>query len=128
MKASDFLDDDDRYNPGQEDEDILFEMSNFNHKVTGLPHNIEVWVRTDPVNHGHNRYRVKILKDGRWSGIFTVGQDSHLVKNINDKLSQREQTEIKNWISSVSSLIIQLIDGKLDSYRFGEEVKKALNS
>lgn len=34
MKARDFLDDEDRYNPGQDDDDISNKMSTFDHKIT----------------------------------------------------------------------------------------------
>lgn len=63
MKASNFLDDDDRYNTNQEDDDILYEMSNFSSYVTGLPNNIVLWVKSDPGEHGHSRYRLKVKKN-----------------------------------------------------------------
>ena len=47
------------------DEDFLYEMSNFSSKITGLPQNLQIWVRTDLQNHGHNRYRIKIRKNGQ---------------------------------------------------------------
>ena len=128
MKLSDFIDDEDRYNLGQLDEDILFEMSNFRSRVTGLPANIELWVRSDPVNHGHNRYRVKILKDRQWAAIYAVSQNPELIKNINNALSISENNEIIEFIKKVSSLIIQLIDSKIDTGEFEYEVVKLRGS
>jgi hypothetical protein len=128
MKLSDFIDDEDRYNLGQLDEDILFEMSNFRSRVTGLPANIELWVRSDPVNHGHTRYRVKILKDRQWAAIYSVSQNPELIKNINNTLSISENNEIIEFIKKVSSLIIQLIDSKIDTGEFEYEVVKIRGS
>lgn len=104
--------------------DELFEMSNFSSRTTGLPSNITVWCRTDSFDHGHNRYRIKITKDNEWAGIFTVGQDSKFVKNINNSLSSSEINTIKQWINIYSSLIIGLIDGKLDTSEFSIELQK----
>lgn len=109
-------------------EDELYEMSHYKSKITGLPSNIEVWVRTDPQDHGHSRYRVKIKKDREYAGIFLVGKNASLVKDINNTLRQREINEIEEWISNYSSLIISLIDDKIDSAEFGMEVQKLRNS
>jgi hypothetical protein len=125
MKTSEFFDDNDRYAPDQSDEDILYEMSMFRARVTGLPTNIELWVRSDPVNHGHNRYRIKILKDRAWAGIYTVGQDPKLVKDINQTLTSDEDRKIKQFVKEFSSVIIELIDCKLDTGEFEYEVLKA---
>ena len=104
--------------------DELFEMSNFSSRTTGLPSNITVWCRTDPLNHGHDRYRIKVTKDNKWAGIFTVGQEPKLVKNINNDLSVGEVSTIQEWIKQYSSLIIELIDGKLDTAEFSFEIQK----
>lgn len=124
MKVNEFLDDDDRYNTGQTDGDILFEMSNFRSRVTGLPSNIEIWTRTDPVNHGHNRHRVKVLKDKQWAAIYTVGQTPKCVKNINQTINTSEDAKIVNFISTYSSLLVSLIDDKIDTGEFEYEVLK----
>ena len=127
MKASDFLDDDDRYNVGQDDDDILFEMSNFRSNDTGLPSNIEIWVRSDPITHQHNRYRIKVLKDKQWAAIFTVGSNPVVVKNINQSLLLSEHRLITNWIKTYSSLIIGLIDSKYSTGEFTQELHKLRN-
>lgn len=105
----------------------LFEMSNFSSKTTGLPSNIIVWCRTDLLNHGHNKYRVKITKDRLCLAIFTVGDQPRMVKNINNSLSDSEESIITDWIKSYSSLIIGLIDGKLDTAEFSYEIQKIRN-
>lgn len=105
-------------------EDDLFEMSQFDYKVTGLPSNIVVWVRSDPIDHGHNKYRVKILKDNEWSAIYTVSSNPTQIKNINNSIKGSEDVLIKQFIVSYHSLIIQLIDCKIDTYELGFQLKK----
>jgi len=108
----------------QINEDSLYEMSNFHSNTTGLPKNIVLWVKTDSNEYGHSKYRVKIKKNKKWSAIYTVGQNPDRVKNIDDKLSGFEQSEIKQFIKNYSTLIINLIDEKIDSADFGFEIKK----
>lgn len=124
MKVQEFIDSDDRYNNEQSDEDILYEMSNFKSRVTGLPPNIELWVRTDPVNHGHNRYRVKILKDKQWAAIYLVSQNPICIKDINQTITAADSKSILDFISTFSALLISLIDDKIDTGEFEYEVKK----
>jgi len=124
MTVQEFIDSDDRYNNEQSDEDILYEMSNFKSRVTGLPLNIELWVRTDPVNHGHNRYRVKILKDKQWAAIYLVGQNPICIKDINQTITAADSKSILDFISTFSALLISLIDDKIDTGEFEYEVKK----
>lgn len=107
--------------------DELFEMSNFSSRTTGLPSNIMIWCRTDPLNHGHNRYRIKVTKDNKWAAIFSVGSHSEILKNINHSLTDSEQSMISDWIERYNSLIISLIDGKLDTAEFSFEIQKRRN-
>jgi hypothetical protein len=104
--------------------DILYEMSNFKSRITGLPDNLEVCTRSDPDYHGHDRYRIKVTKDREWAGVFTVGHSPELKKNIGNRLTQAEITLILQWAKSYSSLIVSLIDGKIDSAEFGLELIK----
>jgi hypothetical protein len=108
--------------------DELFEMSNFGWRTTGLPSDINVWTRTDPEYHGHDRYRIKVTKSRRWAGIFTVGRDPKLVKNINDTLSVQDREQIINWIRDYYPLIISHIDGSIDSAEFAFEIQKIRGS
>lgn len=112
---SEFLDESDRYNEGQSDGDIMFEMSTLTPRETGLPNGIEIWTRSDPINHGHNRYRVKVLKNRAWAAIFSVGSSPILLKNINQSLTDGEQTIISSWIAANSSTLINLIDCKIST-------------
>jgi len=109
-------------------EDILYEMSNFNARTTGLPSSIDIWARTDLQNHGHSRYRVKITKQQAWAAIFTVGSSPGLVKDINQSLLPKEVAQIQEWIRQFYPLIISLIDGKIDSAEFAIEMQKIRNS
>lgn len=68
------------------------------------------------MGHGHNRYRVKI--------VTSLLANELTVKNIDNQLTLKEQKIIREWISEYSSLIIGLIDGKYDTWTFGNEVKK----
>ncbi len=115
LQQSEYLDESDRYNVGQSDDDIMFEMSTLTPQETGLPNGIEVWARSDPVNHGHNRYRVKVLKDRAWAAIFSVGATPKLLKDINQSLTDGEQSTICTWIAANSSALINLIDCKIST-------------
>jgi len=111
-------------------EDELYEMSNYKSKTTGLPENINVWVRTEVVSHGHSKYRIKISKDKmKWSGTFTVGKNPTFIAGKDQtNLSNKEIKVIIDWVSNYSSLIINHIDGILDSGEFAYEIQKARNS
>lgn len=109
-------------------EDDLYEMSNFNWRTTGLSSNIEVWCRTDPNDHGHSIYRLKIRKDREWAAIFTVGSEPLMVKDINNTISASEVSDITSWIMLYSSLLIGLIDSKIDTAEFAYELQKERNS
>jgi len=108
--------------------DDLFEMSNFNWKTTGLPSDIDVWTRTDPTYHGHDRYRIKVTKSKEWAGIFTVSQNPKFIKNINESLTVNEQNQILNWVREYYPLIISHIDGRIDSAEFALEIIKIRGS
>lgn len=108
--------------------DDLFEMSNFNWRTTGLPPDIGVWTRADFTYHGHNQYRIKISKSNEWAGIFTVGQRPRLVKDINKTLTTDDKNLIQKWIRDYYPLIINHIDGKIDSDEFSFELQKLRGS
>lgn len=91
----------------------LYEMSTFKSKYTGLPDNFEIWTRTDPLNHGHNR--IKVTKDKEWAAIYTVGNNPKMVNNINYSISERENSMLLDWIRETYPIIINLIDGKIDT-------------
>jgi len=124
IRYDDLFDDEDRYNLDYDDDDIMYEMTTFLPKVTGLPSNIKIWTRTDPGYHGHNRYRIKVLKDNVWAALYTVGAAPVCVKDVNRSLSDSEQRKIKEFIIAYSSLIIQLIDDKLSSADVETEILK----
>jgi hypothetical protein len=99
-------------------------MSGFNSRTTGLPGNIEIWLRAEPLEHGHSRYRAKIKKNGKWSAIFLVGSDPKQVKNIDDGLLDREIREIQHFIVTHKSALVNLIDNKIDSAECGMAIMK----
>jgi hypothetical protein len=109
-------------------DDLLYEMSNFGNRITGLPTNLVVWVRADSSDHGHSRYRIKVKKDREWAAIYTVGTTPKLVKDINQSLSPKEDEQIKLFVTRFSSLLVGLIDGRLTSDEFALEVVKRANS
>ena len=108
-------------------DELMYEMSNISSRYTGLSQNLEVWLRTDEKNHGHNRYRVKIKKDKIWAGIFTVSSNPTLINPLKNTLTSNDQKQILNWIKKNSTLIISLIDGKLDTIEFCMELQRHLN-
>lgn len=114
----------DLYDRDCEVDDILFEMSNVQSKVTGLPQNIQVWIRTDLSDHGHNRYRVKIRKNKQWAGVYLVNDNPSLAAPGHVELSSSEDKEVKTFIKTFTSLIISLIDEKISTGEFEYEVVK----
>ena len=104
--------------------DPLYEMSGFKSKTTGLPANIEIWTRTEPRNHGHSRYRVKVKKDREWAATFLVGSDPKMIDNYNHSLLGREIAQIQQFIIQHKSALINLIDDKIDSAECGIAVMK----
>jgi hypothetical protein len=110
------------------DEDILYEMSNFNSRTTGLPLGIEIWTRSDPMYHGHNRYRIKVSKNKIWAAIFSVGADPKILKDISSTLSHSEKSAILSWVSEHYPLLIGHIDGKIDSGELSIELQKIKGS
>lgn len=105
-------------------ESDLYEMSNLSSKTTGLASNIIIWVRTDPLEHGHSRYRLKVTKDRMWTAIFTVSSTPTMVKDINQSLTIKETNSIIEWIETYYPLIISLIDGKIDTAEFSYELHR----
>jgi len=104
--------------------DLLYEMSGFNSRTTGLPGNIELWLRAEPLEHGHARYRAKVKKNGRWAAIFLVGSVPRLIKPIGGGLLDREISEIQQFIVTHKSALINLIDNKIDSAECGMAIMK----
>lgn len=104
--------------------DSLYEMSGFNSRTTGLPGNIEIWLRAEPLDHGHSRYRAKIKKNGKWAGIFLVGSDPKFMKSVGKGLLSREVSEIQQFILTHKSALINLIDNKIDSTECGMAIMK----
>jgi hypothetical protein len=126
---SQYLDESDRYKPNFTDDDILFEMSNLKSKTTGLPNNIEIWVRADPEKeYGHNKYRVKIVKDNKYAGIYSVGAEPILRKDINNSITPAESFEIKEFLITYSTLLITHIDGIIDSPELENGIRKIRGS
>lgn len=123
MQSNEFLGPD-GFDRDDEVENILYEMSNFPSSVTGLPQNIQVWVRTDLSNHGHNRYRIKVRKNKQWAGVFLVGQNPSKIADGDIQLSSDEDQAVKEFITKFSSLIISLIDEKVSSGQFENEILK----
>jgi hypothetical protein len=109
-------------------DDVLYEMSSIGWKTTGLSSNITVWVRSDPLNHGHNRYRVKILKDREWAAIYSVGSTPAQLKNINNSIMPGEDAQIKQFIKQFAPHIINLIDCTIDTVEFEMAVRKERGS
>jgi hypothetical protein len=107
----------------------LYEMSNFGYRTTGLSPSIEIWMRTETTQLPHSNYRVKIDKNKDYSAIFTVGKNPKVLKSSHkNKLSEKEVSEIKDFISNYSGLIIGHIDGKIDSGEFAIELQKIRGS
>lgn len=103
----------------------LYEMSNFGHRVTGLPPSITLWVRTETKQMPHSNYRIKVDKGNQYAAIFSVAQAPSLLKHSNkNKLTANEISDIADFIGNYSSLIISHIDGKLDSGELALEILK----
>lgn len=104
--------------------DMLYEMSWFDPDDTGLPNGINIWLRADPTDHGHSRYRLKVDKDNTPAGIFLVSSTPRMIKPLRHKLSPKEINAIEDFIKDNLSVLINHIDSKISSARCGMDIQK----
>lgn len=104
--------------------DPMFEMSNFDFEDTGLPRDITIWLRADPKNHGHSRYRLKVEKNNQYQGTFLIGSNPRLVDPVRSTLTDRERNAVENFIRDHAQALINHIDGHLSSGGLGRQLQK----
>lgn len=113
------------------EDQFVTEMANFIADVTDLPGNIVIWCKTQPEELPHTKYRMKVFKDRIHSLTISISQEPVIlweIKNKKNKLDQYEKNELVNVISKYSSLLIQYVDGTMDSDSVKNEIKKIKNS
>ena len=104
----------------------LYEMSNFGHRTTGLPSNIDIWVRTETSKLQHSNYRIKVEKNKEYAAIFSVEEyPKMIIQSHKNKLTGDELNEIVDFIATHFDLIIDHIDGKIDSGDLAYEIRNA---
>jgi hypothetical protein len=104
--------------------DPLYEMSWFNSSDTGLPPGIDIWLRSDPKDHGHSRYRLKVDRNNIPAGIFLISSNPRMIKTLKSKLSLKEKIAILEFIKDNAQILINHIDAKLSSVGCGMEIQK----
>lgn len=93
----------------------LYEMSTWRHTTTGLSHGTELWVRTEPNEHGHVKYRIKIDHPQKGSAIFAIwGDEAQQVDGV-WKVTGSDLKKILTLVSLTQKDIINHIDGVIDS-------------
>jgi hypothetical protein len=104
--------------------DPLYEMSWFDSDDTGLPIGLSIWLRADPMDHGHSRYRLKVKKNNIPAGIFLISSQPIQVKQLRQKLSPKEVKAIQEFIQDNLSILINHIDSKISSAKCGMDIQK----
>lgn len=93
----------------------LYEMSNFFDKDTGLPPGTELWVRAEPNELEHVKYRIKLIHPQRGSAVFAVwGNQTNQLRG-NWKVSGRDLKKVQTLIMLTRQEILNHIDGIMSS-------------
>lgn len=96
-------------------EPTLYEMSNFHAQKTGLPVGTALWVRAEPNELPHTKYRIKIFNPQKGSAVFGLwGDTCQQVEGdwtVTGKDLLKVQTMVKNSIEHIR----KHIDGIEDS-------------
>lgn len=93
----------------------LYEMSNYGSHRTGLPPGTNLWVRTEPQQHGHVKYRIKLTHPQKGDAIFALWGDEVQQVGGNCEIGGRELKKVSTLIRLTQEPIRQHIDGLLDS-------------
>ena len=93
----------------------LFEMSNFRSNTTGLPNGTTLWVRTEPHELSHNKYRIKISHPQKGSAVFAIWGDEPKQVEGDWILTGQDLKQLTTLIRGSYREIRRHIDGEIDS-------------
>ena len=103
----------------------LFEMSNFRSKTTGLADGTTLWVRTEPYELAHNKYRIKISHPQKGSAAFAIWGDEPKQVEGDWEVSGKDLKLLNTLIRDTYKDIRNHIDGEIDSAELGDAFKNA---
>lgn len=93
----------------------LYEMSNYGSNNTGLFPGTNLWVRTEPNQHGHVKYRIKLSHPQKGDAIFAIwGNEAQQVAG-NWKVTGEELKRVSVLVKQTQQDIRKHIDGLIDS-------------
>lgn len=103
----------------------LYEMSNLSSRTTGLPGNVVVWIRTEPGESPHTKYRFKVKSPQEGTAIFGFWGDE--VQHVaGDWIpTGRMLQSIRDFATANREVLTQHIDGEIDSVELGQGLRKA---
>ena len=96
-------------------ESSLYEMSNFGSSRTGLSSGTTLFVRAEPNELPHTKYRIKIDHPQHGSAVFALWGDEPKQVAGDWKVKGKDLKLITNLIKNTHTEIRDHIDGLLDS-------------
>ena len=93
----------------------LYEMSNFGSHRTGLSSGTNLFVRTEPNELPHTKYRIKIDHPQYGSAVFALWGDEPKQVAGNWKVAGKDLKQITTLIKTTHNEIRDHIDGLIDS-------------
>lgn len=97
----------------------LYEMSNYSSNATGLPSGTGLWVRTEPTELPHTKYRVKIEHPQKGGAVFALWGDEIQQVAGEWKVTGKDLKKIQTLISLTGRDLIKHINGEIDSAQLG---------
>lgn len=93
----------------------LFEMSNFRSRTTGFADGTTLWVRTEPRELAHKKYRINISHPQKGSAVFAIWGDEPMQVEGDWEVSGKDLKHLNTLIRSTYIEIRKHIDGEIDS-------------
>lgn len=100
-------------------ESSLYEMSNFRSDTTGLTSGTKLWVREEPTELPHTKYRVKFDHPQNGSAVFALWGDEPIQVAGDWEVSGKDLKKIVALINALHNEIRGHIDGVVDSAELG---------
>lgn len=93
----------------------LYEMSNFQSNKTGLMDGTMMWVRTEPVELPHVKFRFKLKHPQKGSAVMGLWGDTVEQVAGDWKLTTQELSRVKRFAHFNNEALISHINGDIDS-------------
>lgn len=102
----------------------LYEMSYYRSHKTGFTDGATLWVRTEPLEHGHVKYRIKITHKQRGSAVFALWGDEVQQIEGDWKITGRDLKYIQDFFDGRTvEKVRKHIDAEMDSDDLGAVLK-----